>query len=80
MIEKVKVVLLVFVYVKLFFNVIDIVVMVKVVEIGGVDGFIMINILVGIVFDRKIGKLIIVNIIGGLLGFVIRFVVIRMVY
>lgn len=76
----VKEVFEVFVYVKLLLNVVNIVEIVKVIENVGVDGLMMINILFGMCLDLKIVKLILVNCIGGLLGFVIKLVVICMVY
>lgn len=69
----------VLVYVKLIFSVIDIVIVVKAVEDVGVSGLIMINILVGMCFDFKIRKLILVNGIGGMFGLVVFLVVFKFI-
>lgn len=78
--KVVKEVLDVFVYVKFFLNVVNIIEIVFVIEEVGVDGLMMINILIGMRFDLKLGKLILVNKIGGFFGFVVKLVVICMVY
>lgn len=77
--EKVKEVSCVPVYVKLSPNVTNIVEMAKAVA-PYCDGLTMINTLVGLQVDRKTGKPIIANIIGGLSGPAIKPVAMRMVY
>lgn len=66
--------------VKLFFNVIDIVEMVWVVEVNGVDSVLLINILLGMVIDVECKCFIFLIVIGGMFGVVVKFIVLRMVW
>ncbi|MDT0701967.1 dihydroorotate dehydrogenase [Mammaliicoccus sciuri] len=77
--RKVKAVSEVPVYVKLSPNVTNIVEMAKAIA-EYADGITMINTLVGLRIDAKIGKPIISNVIGGLSGPAIKPVALRMVY
>lgn len=80
LVQKVKQVSEVPVYVKLSPNVTDIKKMALAVEKAGADGITMINTLVGMRLDRKTGKPILANKTGGLSGPAIKPVAIRMVY
>lgn len=80
LVEQVKAVSKVPVYVKLSPNVTDIVEMAQAVEVGGADGITMINTLVGMRLDEKTGKPVIANVTGGLSGPAVKPVAIRMVY
>lgn len=68
------------VYVKLSPNVTDIKVLAQAVELAGADGISMINTLIGMRLDKKTGKPILANQIGGLSGPAIFPLAIRMVY
>ncbi|MCM3386690.1 dihydroorotate dehydrogenase [Ureibacillus chungkukjangi] len=80
LVEAVKKVSKVPVYVKLSPNVTDIVEIAKAVEAGGADGITMINTLVGMRLDERTGKPVIANGTGGLSGPAVKPVAIRMVY
>ncbi|MFC7685480.1 dihydroorotate dehydrogenase [Ureibacillus sp. GCM10028918] len=80
LVEAVKKVSKVPVYVKLSPNVTDIVEIAKAVEAGGADGITMINTLVGMRLDERTGKPVIANATGGLSGPAVKPVAIRMVY
>ncbi|KGR80417.1 dihydroorotate dehydrogenase [Ureibacillus manganicus] len=80
LVEAVKVVSKVPVYVKLSPNVTNIVEIAQAVEIGGADGITMINTLVGMRLDERTGKPVIANGTGGLSGPAVKPVAIRMVY
>lgn len=80
LVEAVKRVSEVPVYVKLSPNVTDIVEIAKAVEAGGADGITMINTLVGMRLDERTGKPVIANGTGGLSGPAVKPVAIRMVY
>ncbi|KGR73832.1 dihydroorotate dehydrogenase [Ureibacillus sinduriensis] len=80
LVEAVKKVSEVPVYVKLSPNVTDIVEIAKAVEAGGADGITMINTLVGMRLDERTGKPVIANGTGGLSGPAVKPVAIRMVY
>ncbi|NLY80029.1 MAG: dihydroorotate dehydrogenase [Lysinibacillus sp.] len=80
LVEQVKAVSKVPVYVKLSPNVTDIVEMAHAVEIAGADGITMINTLVGMRLDEKTGKPVIANVTGGLSGPAVKPVALRMVY
>jgi dihydroorotate dehydrogenase (NAD+) catalytic subunit len=80
LVEAVKAVSTVPVYVKLSPNVTNIVDIAKAVEAGGADGITMINTLIGMRLDEKTGKPVIANGTGGLSGPAIKPVAIRMVY
>lgn len=80
LVEQVKAVSEVPVYVKLSPNVTNIVEMAQAIEIGGADGITMINTLVGMRLDERTGKPVIKNITGGLSGPAVKPVAIRMVY
>ncbi|QCR31736.1 dihydroorotate dehydrogenase [Lysinibacillus sp. SGAir0095] len=80
LVEAVKKVSKVPVYVKLSPNVTDIVEIAKAVESGGADGITMINTLVGMRLDERTGKPVIANGTGGLSGPAVKPVAIRMVY
>ncbi len=80
LVEAVKAVSSVPVYVKLSPNVTNIVDIAKAVEAGGADGITMINTLIGMRLDEKTGKPVIANGTGGLSGPAIKPVAIRMVY
>ena len=80
LVEAVKKVSKVPVYVKLSPNVTDIVGIAKAVEAGGADGITMINTLVGMRLDERTGKPVIANGTGGLSGPAVKPVAIRMVY
>ncbi|MFJ8234426.1 dihydroorotate dehydrogenase [Ureibacillus sp. NPDC094379] len=80
LVEAVKAVSKVPVYVKLSPNVTDIVEIAKAVEAGGADGITMINTLVGMRLDERTGKPVIANGTGGLSGPAVKPVAIRMVY
>lgn len=80
LVEQVKAVSQVPVYVKLSPNVTNIVEMAQAVEIGGADGITMINTLVGMRLDEKTGKPLIANVTGGLSGPAVKPIAIRMVY
>lgn len=80
LVEQVKAVSEVPVYVKLSPNVTNIVEMAQAVEIGGADGITMINTLIGMRLDERTGKPVIKNITGGLSGPAVKPVAIRMVY
>jgi dihydroorotate dehydrogenase (NAD+) catalytic subunit len=78
--RKVKEVSEVPVYVKLSPNVTNIVEMAKAVEAGGADGITMINTLVGMRLDIKMGKPTLANRTGGLSGPAIKPIAVRMIY
>ena len=80
LVEAVKAVSKVPVYVKLSPNVTDIVEIAKAVEAGGADGITMINTLIGMRLDERTGKPVIANGTGGLSGPAVKPVAIRMVY
>jgi len=80
LVEAVKAVSSVPVYVKLSPNVTNIVDIAKAVEEGGADGITMINTLIGMRLHEKTGKPVIANGTGGLSGPAIKPVAIRMVY
>jgi len=80
LVEAVKAVSKVPVYVKLSPNVTNIVEIAQAVEIGGADGITMINTLVGMRLDERTGKPVIANGTGGLSGPAVKPVAIRMVY
>lgn len=80
LVEAVKAVSSVPVYVKLSPNVTNIVDIAKAVEAGGADGITMINTLIGMRLDEKTGKPVIANGTGGLSGPAVKPVAIRMVY
>lgn len=80
LVEQVKAVSKVPVYVKLSPNVTNIVEMAHAVEVGGADGITMINTLVGMRLDEMTGKPVIANVTGGLSGPAVKPVAIRMVY
>lgn len=80
LVEAVKAVSKVPVYVKLSPNVTNIVEIAQAVEIGGADGITMINTLVGMRLNERTGKPVIANITGGLSGPAVKPVAIRMVY
>lgn len=80
LVEAVKLVSKVPVYVKLSPNVTNIVEIAQAVEIGGADGITMINTLVGMRLDERTGKPVIANGTGGLSGPAVKPVAIRMVY
>lgn len=80
LVEAVKAVSTVPVYVKLSPNVTDIVEIAKAVEAGGADGITMINTLIGMRLDERTGKPVIANGTGGLSGPAVKPVAIRMVY
>jgi len=80
LVEAVKKVSKVPVYVKLSPNVTDIVEIAQAVEAGGADGITMINTLVGMRLDERTGKPVIANGTGGLSGPAVKPVAIRMVY
>lgn len=80
LVEQVKAVSKVPVYVKLSPNVTNIVEMAQAVEIAGADGITMINTLLGMRLDEKTGKPLIANVTGGLSGPAVKPVALRMVY
>ena len=80
LVEAVKAVSSVPVYVKLSPNVTNIVDIAKAVEAGGADGITMINTLIGMRLHEKTGKPVIANGTGGLSGPAVKPVAIRMVY
>jgi dihydroorotate dehydrogenase (NAD+) catalytic subunit len=80
LVEAVKVVSKVPVYVKLSPNVTNIVDIAQAVEIAGADGITMINTLIGMRLDERTGKPVIANGTGGLSGPAVKPVAIRMVY
>ncbi len=80
LVQAIKAVSKVPVYIKLSPNVTDIVAMAKAVEEGGADGITMINTLIGMRFDLRTGKPIIANKTGGYSGPAILPVALRMVY
>nr|WP_106784088.1 dihydroorotate dehydrogenase [Lysinibacillus timonensis] len=80
LVEAVKIVSKVPVYVKLSPNVTNIVEIAQAVEIAGADGITMINTLVGMRLDERTGKPVIANVTGGLSGPAVKPVAIRMVY
>ena len=80
LVEAVKAVSSVPVYVKLSPNVTNIVEIAQAVEAGGADGITMINTLVGMRLDERTGKPVIANGTGGLSGPAVKPVAIRMVY
>lgn len=80
LVEAVKAVSKVPVYVKLSPNVTSIAEMAKAVEAGGADGITMINTLIGMRLHEKTGKPVIANGTGGLSGPAVKPVAIRMVY
>lgn len=80
LVEAVKEVSSVPVYVKLSPNVTNIVDIAKAVEAGGADGITMINTLIGMRLDEKTGRPVIANGTGGLSGPAVKPVAIRMVY
>lgn len=80
LVEAVKVVSKVPVYVKLSPNVTNIVEIAQAVEIAGADGITMINTLIGMRLDERTGKPVIANGTGGLSGPAVKPVAIRMVY
>jgi len=80
LVEQVKAVSKVPVYVKLSPNVTNIVEMAQAVEIAGADGITMINTLLGMRLDEKTGKPLISNVTGGLSGPAVKPVALRMVY
>lgn len=80
LVEQVKAVSKVPVYVKLSPNVTDIVEMAHAVEVGGADGITLINTLIGMRLDEKTGKPVIANGTGGLSGPAVKPIAIRMVY
>lgn len=80
LVEAVKAVSEVPVYVKLSPNVTSVVDIAKAVEAGGADGITMINTLIGMRLDERTGKPVIANGTGGLSGPAIKPVAIRMVY
>lgn len=80
LVEEVKKVCSVPLFVKLTPNVTDIVVMAKAAMEGGADGLCLINTLLGMRFDLKTGKPIIANITGGFSGPAILPIALRMVY
>lgn len=80
LVEQVKAVSQVPVYVKLSPNVTNIVEMAQAVEIGGADGITMINTLLGMRLDEKTGKPVIANVTGGLSGPAVKPIALRMVY
>lgn len=80
LVEAVKAVSSVPVYVKLSPNVTNIVDIAKAVEEGGADGITMINTLIGMRLHEKTGKPVIANGTGGLSGPAVKPVAIRMVY
>lgn len=80
LVEAVKAVSKVPIYVKLSPNVTNIVEIGQAVEIAGADGITMINTLVGMRLDEKTGKPVIANVTGGLSGPAVKPVALRMVY
>lgn len=80
LVEAVKAVSTVPVYVKLSPNVTNIADIAKAVETGGADGITMINTLIGMRLHEKTGKPVIANGTGGLSGPAVKPVAIRMVY
>ncbi|BDH61074.1 dihydroorotate dehydrogenase B (NAD(+)), catalytic subunit [Lysinibacillus sp. PLM2] len=80
LVEAVKAVSKVPIYVKLSPNVTNIVDIAQAVEIAGADGITMINTLVGMRLDEKTGKPVIANVTGGLSGPAVKPVALRMVY
>ncbi|WP_016837479.1 MULTISPECIES: dihydroorotate dehydrogenase [Ureibacillus] len=80
LVEQVKAVSQVPVYVKLSPNVTNIMEMAQAVEIGGADGITMINTLLGMRLDEKTGKPVIANVTGGLSGPAVKPIALRMVY
>ncbi|MFC5557998.1 dihydroorotate dehydrogenase [Ureibacillus thermophilus] len=80
LVEQVKAVSKVPVYVKLSPNVTSIAEMAQAVEIAGADGITMINTLLGMRLDEKTGKPLISNVTGGLSGPAVKPVALRMVY
>ncbi|KGR92138.1 dihydroorotate dehydrogenase [Ureibacillus massiliensis 4400831 = CIP 108448 = CCUG 49529] len=80
LVEAVKAVSKVPIYVKLSPNVTNIVEIAQAVEIAGADGITMINTLVGMRLDEKTGKPVIANVTGGLSGPAVKPVALRMVY
>lgn len=80
LVEAVKAVSKVPIYVKLSPNVTNIVEIAQAVEIAGADGITMINTLVGMRLDEKTGKPVIANGTGGLSGPAVKPVALRMVY
>lgn len=80
LVEAVKAVSKVPIYVKLSPNVTSIVDIAQAVEIAGADGITMINTLVGMRLDEKTGKPVIANGTGGLSGPAVKPVALRMVY
>lgn len=80
LVEAVKAVSSVPVYVKLSPNVTSIVEMAQAVEAAGADGITMINTLIGMRLDERTGKPVIANGTGGLSGPAVKPVAIRMVY
>lgn len=80
LVEAVKAVSQVPVYVKLSPNVTDVVQIARAVEAGGADGITMINTLIGMRIHEKTGKPVIANGTGGLSGPAVKPVAIRMVY
>lgn len=80
LVESVKAVSSVPVYVKLSPNVTNIVEIAQAVEAGGADGITMINTLVGMRLDERTGKPVIANGTGGLSGPAVKPVALRMVY
>jgi len=80
LVEAVKAVSKVPVYVKLSPNVTNIVEIAQAVEIAGADGITMINTLIGMRLDERTGKPVIANGTGGLSGPAVKPVALRMVY
>ncbi|MCH5224692.1 MAG: dihydroorotate dehydrogenase [Muribaculaceae bacterium] len=80
LVERVKEVSTVPLFVKLTPNVTDIVAMAEAALKGGADGLCLINTLLGMRFDLKTGKPIIANVMGGFSGPAIFPVALRMVY
>ncbi|MGL4382994.1 MAG: dihydroorotate dehydrogenase [Bacilli bacterium] len=80
LITKLKAIIKKPIYVKLSPNVTDIVTIAKTCEKAGVDGFVMINTLVGMKIDVTTRKPIIANKIGGFSGPAIKPIAIRMIY
>ena len=80
LVEAVKAVSQVPVYVKLSPNVTNIVEIAQAVEAGGADGITMINTLIGMRLNERTGKPVIANGTGGLSGPAVKPVAIRMVY
>lgn len=80
LVNQVKKVCTIPLFVKLTPNVTDIVTMAKAAVEGGADGICLINTLLGMRFDLKTGKPIIANIMGGFSGPAILPIALRMVY